>query len=300
MKLSEALEPLHMRQKAGYVKPSKDVIAVARAAALKSPEYAKIAALPGFKDTSTPIQVANGTINFLIHGHVYTQCTAALICRFQGPGDHVAQKIPVPDRVAELPLAEAYVEMLKIIYDKFKGFARDEYDITEAPGYPKKVKPDRDLSIKYQGITSLAGLSGSFNYVNVSGNKLVNLECNASIQTLIAPYNKITTLKNMPTCWLDIKGNTEVLDWAVEYSHARIRRGLTISAKNSKNIYMAFMCQGLEQISIDWVTRDIKPSQAAEVNRWIRDVLAHPNRKKGMFEFQQRIIDAGLDHIFDV
>lgn len=129
MKLIEALEPVHVRQQGGYVKPGPADIAAAREHAVKSSEYHKLLALSGFQDTSTPQQIKNGTIHFLIHGHLWAQCTATLKCRFQGPDDHTSRDIPVPDNVAKLPLPEAYIELLNVLFDKFKGFGKD-HDIS--------------------------------------------------------------------------------------------------------------------------------------------------------------------------
>lgn len=295
MKL-EALAPLHLRQ--GWVKSSNDEITVARKAAVNSPVYHKIAALAGFKDTSSKKQIENGTINFYIHGASYVQCTSTLICRFQGPTDFNARKLDVPDSLQELPLADAYIEMLNVIYERFKGFANKVMDITAATGFKAGSV---NLSLKHRGITTLAGLKGRFERVDVSANNIANLGCSAAIRYLVAAYNPITSLEGLPAYdYLDLSGNTALINWAEEYKHLAVTK-LLVSNENSKRLSMLLLCPTLKKLTLKFdKTSKIDNLQRAKAQNWVDAVIAATDRRKAMLKFQQDVIEADLDEIINL
>lgn len=305
MLLVEALGPAYLRASQGWVKPDAAAIAAAREQALQSPIYHKLMALKGWKDSSTKAQIKNGTINFKVNNIIDVQCSSTLIVRYQGPDDHNSRRMDVPNELARMPIEEAYIAMLQLMYDKFKTFG-DHHDVADADGYKLTAATGVDLSLKYRGISSLKGMNGqTFERVDLSGNALEDLACeNVKMKYLLAVANPLKTLEGMPECQgLDIRHLPTVLDFEEEWQHIpkslyRIR----ISAKSSKNISALFQCEHLAEIGLDVGQTGEKATATTmaftQVN-WLttklKEIMAAHHRTKGMLELQQWLSDNDLE-----
>lgn len=299
--LLEALAPVHVRKAQGWSKADPQSIAAAREQALKSPIYQKLTALKGWKDSSTKMQIKNGTINFKVNGIIDVQCTSSLAMRYQGPNDHTARKMGVPNEIEGMPLDEAYVAMLQLLYDKFKNFG-DHHDIADADGYKNRL--GGDLSLKYRGISSLKGMNGiTWDRVDLSGNALEDLACeNVKIMYLLAAANPLKTLEGMPECQgLDIRHLPTVLDFEEEWMHIPKSLGrIRISAKSSKNIGALFQCEHLISIGLEIPSAALTHLQRNWLVEKLEQILSAHHRTKGMLELQQWLSDNDLEELISI
>lgn len=298
--LLEAFARVPASARKGWVKADPATIAAAREKAIQSPIYHKLLTLKGWKEASSPVQVKNGTINFKINDSVNVQLTASLLIRYQGPDDHQAQNINVPDEVVSMPLDKAYVAMLQIIYERFKQFG-EHYDITSVKGY----RPNSNsIHLRYKGISSLNGLRNkSFQYVDVSGNALEDLACeNVKTEYLIAIANPLKTLKGMPECeYLNIAQLPTVLDFYEEWKYLpKSLYQLLISTKSSKNIGALFQCPSLRTLQLNVPSGALSRAQYIELNSKLKSILDAQHRTMGMLELQQWLSDSDLEDIISI